>query len=98
MDIARGEAVEHELDAMIRRRDVHRRQTEGERLEEELFEPSARAWRERREAENREAWREYHHDQAAHHRATLEALASYHENEAAKLHRDETTVEGEGGP
>jgi hypothetical protein len=43
VDIARSEQVESELDAMIRRRDTHRSQTEGERLEEELYEPSVRA-------------------------------------------------------
>ena len=96
--VSRGEMVESELDGLIRRRDTHRRQTEGERLEEELYEPSVRAWRERREEENRKAWREYHHDQAARHRATLEALATYHESEAAKLRRDDdAVVEGEGG-
>ncbi len=65
MDIARSEQVESELDAMIRRRDTHRRQTEGERLIEELYEPSVRAWRERQEAENREAWLVFHEVQAA---------------------------------
>jgi hypothetical protein len=67
VDVARFEQVEAELDAMIRRRDTHRRQTEGERLEEELYEPSVRAWRERREAENRAAWCEhYRHMRALH--------------------------------
>ena len=64
-DIARSEQVESELDAMIRRRDTHRRQTEGERLTEELYEPSVRAWRERQEAENREARRAFHEGEAA---------------------------------
>ncbi len=97
MDIARSEQVESELDAMIRRRDTHRRQTEGERLTEELYEPSVRAWRERQEAENREAWRAFHEGQAARHRATLEALATYHEREAAKLRLEGLVVDGEGG-
>ena len=97
MDIARSEQVESELDAMIRRRDTHRRQTEGERLIEELYEPSVRAWRERQEAENRAAWRVFHEGQAARHRATLETLATYHEREAAKLRRDDVAVEGGGG-
>ena len=97
MDIARSEQIEGELDAMIRRRDTHRRQTEGERLEEELYKPSVRAWRERQEAENREAWRAFHEGQAARHRAILETLATYHEGEAAKLRRDDAVVEGEGG-
>jgi hypothetical protein len=46
-NISRGEQVEADLDAMIRWRDEKRRQTEGERLEEELYEPSTRAYRER---------------------------------------------------
>jgi hypothetical protein len=33
VDLARAEAVEKELDAMIRRRDDKRRETEGERRE-----------------------------------------------------------------
>ncbi len=85
MDIARSEQVESELDAMIPRRDTHRRQTEGERLTEELYEPSVRAWRERQEAENREVWRAFHEGQAARHRAVLEALIARHETEAARL-------------
>ena len=89
MDIARSEQVESEFDAMIRRRDTHRRQTEGERLEEELYEPSVRMWRECREAARRAEWCEYHQDQAARHRATLEALAAYHESEAARLMESE---------
>ena len=83
--LSRGEMVEKELDALITRRDDKRRQTEGERLEEELYEPSVRMWRERREAARRAEWCEYHQDQAARHRATLEALAAYHESEAARL-------------
>jgi hypothetical protein len=40
VDITRGEHVEAELDAMIRRRHDQRVQTEGERLEEELWQES----------------------------------------------------------
>ena len=64
MDIARSAQVESELDTMIRRRDTHRRRTEGERLKEELYEPSVRAWRERQETEKRTARFEYHRSQA----------------------------------
>ena len=85
MGVAKSEAVEHELDAMIRRRDTHRRQTEGERLEEELYEPSVRAWRERGEAQSREAWARYHQDQAQRHRTVLEGLIAHHEEAAARL-------------
>jgi hypothetical protein len=96
-DINRGEMVEADITRLIVTRDEKRQQTEGERLEEELYESSARAWRERQEAEIREAWREYHRDQAVRHRATLEALATYHESEAAKLQRDGAVVDEEGG-
>ena len=89
MDIARSEQVEAELDAMIRRRDTHRRQTEGERLEEELYEPSVRAWRERHEAEKRTARFEYHRDQAVRLRRTMGELVAYHESEAERYLRDE---------
>ncbi len=85
----RGEQVEAELDAMIRRRDTHRRQTEGERLIEELYEPSVRAWRERQEAEKRTAHFEYHRDQAERLRRTMGELVAYHESEAERYLQDE---------
>jgi hypothetical protein len=77
VDIARSEQVESELDAMIRRRDTHRRQTEGERLTEELYEPSVRAWRERQEAEKRTAHFEYHRDQAERLRGSANRRVAY---------------------
>ena len=83
-DISKGEAVERELDAMIRRRDAHRRQTEGERLEEELYEPSVRAWRARQEAEKRSARFEYHRGQADRLRRTMGELVAYHEAAAQR--------------
>ena len=85
MDIAKGEAVEHEIDAMIRRRDTHRRQTEGERLEEELYEPSVRAWRARREAESREAWATYHRSAAERIERTAAQIAAEHRARAEML-------------
>jgi hypothetical protein len=60
VDIARGEMVEAELDAMIRRRDEKRRQSEGERLEEELWQESERKHVARRREENRIAWCAYY--------------------------------------
>ena len=47
--------------------------------------PSVRAHRERQEAARRAEWCEYHQDQAARHRATLEALIRDHEEAAARL-------------
>ena len=71
MDIARSERVESELDVMIRRPATRRRQTEGERLSEELYEPSVRAWRDPQEAEKCEAWRAFQEGKAARHCAVL---------------------------
>jgi hypothetical protein len=89
VDIARSEQVESELDAMIRRRDTHRSQTEGERLEEELYEPSVRVWRERQEAEKRTARFEYHRGQAERLRRSLGELVAYHESAAERYLQDE---------
>jgi hypothetical protein len=89
VDIARSEQVENELDAIIRRRDTHRRHTEGERLTEELYEPSVRAWRKRQEAEKRTARFEYHRDQAERLRRTLEDLIARHEAAAERYLQDE---------
>ena len=84
MDIAKGEAVEHELDALIRRRDTERRQDqEGQRVEE-LWMPSARAHAERIEEQQRAERREFHEAHATRLRNTLEGLVSYHEAEAAR--------------
>ena len=85
VDLARSEQVESELDAMIRRRDTHRRQTEGERLTEELYEPSVRAWRERREARSREAWAEYHRSAAERIERTAAQIAAEHRARAEML-------------
>jgi hypothetical protein len=42
--VARSEIVEKELDAMIRRRDERRRQSEGERRESELWMEMVKAY------------------------------------------------------
>ena len=76
---------------------VQARGNRGERKRRELWQASVRAYHARRAAEMRELWRTYHQDQAARHRATLEALATYHECEAAKLLLEDTVVDGEGG-
>lgn len=87
VDIARGEMVEKELDAMIERRS--RREPDPDEREE-LWKKSVRHYNERRQEELRAEWCEYHQSQAARHRATLEDLIASHEAEAAKL------SEGEG--
>jgi hypothetical protein len=59
VDITHSEHVEKELDLLITRRDVQRRQTEGERLEEELWRESERRHEAKRREENRLAWCEH---------------------------------------
>jgi hypothetical protein len=50
LDIVRGEMVEKDLDRLITKRQDQRRQTEGERLKEALYEPSVSAYIARQEA------------------------------------------------
>jgi hypothetical protein len=59
VDISRTEQVETDLDRFIQRRHDQRAQTEGERLEEELWQETVRAYNARHEAENRLAWCEH---------------------------------------
>ena len=60
MDIAKGEATEKELDALIRRRHDQRVLSEGELLEEELWQESVDRYNARRREENRIAWCRYY--------------------------------------
>jgi hypothetical protein len=84
VDIARGEQVEAELDAMIRRRDTERRQTEGERRMEELWAQSVRRYNARLEADERLERLHYHEGQARRLSNTLGSLVAYHEAQAEK--------------
>jgi hypothetical protein len=86
VDIARGELVEKELDAMIERRARKGEVDPDER--EELWKASVAAYHERQEAQRRAAWCEHHQGQAARLRAVLEALISRHE-EQAESYRDQ---------
>ena len=83
MDIARGEMVEKELNAMIERRS---RKGEVDRDElEPLYMESVRRYNAHRREEMRAAWCEHHQGQAARLRAVLEELIVNHEKQAAKL-------------
>ena len=92
-DIGHGEMVEAELDSLIRRRHDQRRESGEQQRIEDAWAESVRAHNARRDAELRAAWCGYHQDQAARHRATLEALITHHEEAAARLmengHREE---------
>ena len=84
VDITKGEAVEHELDALIRRRDEKRRADEEGQRVVELWMPSERAYFARLEEQKRAERREFHEAHATRLRNTLEGLISYHEAEAEK--------------
>jgi hypothetical protein len=80
VDIARGEMVEKELDAMIVRRSRQKDPDEGH----ELWQKSVRRYNARRREEMRVAWGEYHRDQAERHRRTLQDLIAHHETQAER--------------
>jgi hypothetical protein len=89
VDISRSEQVETDLDRLIQRRHDQRVQTEGERLEEELWAESERRYFARQREENRIAWCAYYRDIAG----TLFARAEEYIVRAQKLeangHHDE---------
>jgi hypothetical protein len=73
------------LTRFIERRDDKRRQTEGERLEDDLWMETVKAYNERERRQIRAQWYGWHCDQVERHRRTLEALITHHEGEAVKL-------------
>ena len=81
MDITRGEIVEKELDAMI----VRRSRQKDPQEDSDLWQESAKAYEEKRRQMARIEWHLHHRAQAERLRRTLEALASHHEEQAAKL-------------
>jgi hypothetical protein len=88
VDIARGEMVEKELDAMIERRSRQKDPQE----DSDLWQESAKAYEEKRRQAARLEWHLHHTAQAERLRRTLEALTSHHEEQAAKL----TDIEPKG--
>jgi hypothetical protein len=72
----------------IERRDDNRRQTEGERLEDDLWMETVKAYNERERRQIRAQWYGWHCDQAQRHRRTLAALIAHHEGKAKKLLED----------
>ena len=89
MDVSRAESVERELDRLIEKRHDQRTTEEGHRPSEELWQASVERYNSERERKLRAEWCSYHQEAAARHRATLEALAAYHESEAARLMESE---------
>jgi hypothetical protein len=81
VDIARGEMVEKELDALIERRSRQKDPQE----DSDLWQESAKAYEEKRRQMARLEWHLHHTAQAERLRRTLETLASHHEEQAARL-------------
>jgi hypothetical protein len=86
VDVAHGEMVEKELDAMIQRRARKGDLDPDER--EDLWKASVRSCNIRRREEMRAAWCEHRQGQAARLRTALEALITDHE-EQAERYRDQ---------
>jgi hypothetical protein len=87
-----AEAVDEELGRLIERRS-RRGETDAQE-HHERWKASVRAYNARRADEMRAAWCEYHQEQAARHRAVLEALIASHEERARKLSAGEGRGEG----
>src|SRR5215218_1730248 len=81
---APGEAVEAELDRLIQRRS---RQKDPDQ-ESQLWRESVKRYEEKRRQMARLEWHLHHTAQAERLRRTLEALASHHEEQAARLCED----------
>lgn len=79
------EAAEAEITRFIERRSVTLKRENQQQAEEAAWAESTRKANALREAELREQWSSFHLDQAARHRATLEALAVHHEQRAEEL-------------
>jgi hypothetical protein len=82
VEIAHGEMVEKQLDAMIQHRARKGDLDHGER--EEIWKESVRAYTARRREEMRAEWCEHHQGQAVRLRAVLEELIADHEEQAEK--------------
>jgi hypothetical protein len=88
VDVTRGELVGAELDRLVERRSRQKDPDE----ESELWRESVRTYEEKRRQMARLEWHVFHLGQAERLRRTLEALASHHEEQAAKL----TDIEPKG--
>ena len=89
MDIAKGEATEKELDAMIRQRHDQRVQSEGERAELEAWQITERIDAARKREQNRWEWVRYF-DRIA---ACLRARAEEYDRRVEKLLENEERKE-----
>ncbi len=81
MDVA-NERADIELNKLITKRHDPR---DGDALLEPTYAESARRYNRRREEENRQAWAEYHRQQAQRFRTLLAGLVARHEERALQL-------------
>jgi hypothetical protein len=95
LNISTSEHVESELDNLIARRDEKRPQTEGDRLTEDLWMPSARAYRREQQRRELEERIRYHDAQLERHRATFGALTDYHERQRNRRRDELARLSGE---
>ena len=84
MDVERAE---RDLDAMITRRDLQRRESEGERRERELWAETVAQYNARRQRELARQWLEYHVARRRTHRRTFALLDAHHTAEIGRYAR-----------
>jgi hypothetical protein len=77
MDVAHGEMVEKQLDALIERR-ARKGDVDSDEIDPGYMK-SVRAYEEKRRQVARLEWHAFHCGQAARHRAVLESLVAFHE-------------------
>jgi hypothetical protein len=90
VDVA--DTVDIELDRLISKRASQDERPDPDE-QEELWKASVRAYEEKRRQMVRLEWHAFHCGQAPRHRAVLESLIAFHEEQAAKL----MDVEPKGG-
>ncbi len=82
------DSVDAELDRLLSKRASTDHRTSADELEPG-YQESVRRFNTRRRAVNREAWVNFHRDQAERHRRNLAALVAHHEREAERLQTTE---------
>ena len=84
MDVIHRDTVDRDLDRLLSTRASEDTTPDPTTLEASYVE-SVKIFHARRRAANREAWVNFHLDQAGRHRRNLEDLITRHEAEAARL-------------
>ena len=84
MDVIHRDTVDRDLDRLLSTRASEDTTPDPTVLEASYLE-SVRIFHARRRDLNREAWVNFHQDQARRHRCVLEALVARHEREAERL-------------